>query len=136
VPILGLLWIATADGANALPREQAHAIAAFLLRVDGWSPIVSAIFFAVGSTLFSWLFLRGRLIPIALAWLGVVASLILVAALPLRLAGILGEPIASLIWLPMLVFEVALALVFIIRGVPERPQQYRSDPRGGEPFRA
>src|SRR5260370_23592846 len=37
-----------------------------------------AIFFAVGSTLFAWLLLRGRMIPVALAQLGVLASVLLV----------------------------------------------------------
>jgi hypothetical protein len=71
----------------------------------------------VGSTAFAYLLLRGRMIPVALASLGVVASVLLVIALPLRLAGWLHEPIASLVWLPMLVFEVPLALWLLARGV-------------------
>jgi len=39
------------------------------------------IYFAVGSTLFSWLLLRGRMIPVTLASLGVVASVMLVVLL-------------------------------------------------------
>src|SRR5438128_11355421 len=37
-----------------------------------------AIYFAVGSTVFCWLLLQGRMIPIALARLGVIASALLV----------------------------------------------------------
>jgi hypothetical protein len=48
---------------------------------------VTATFFAVGSTLFSWLLLRGRMIPVPLAWLGVLASVLLVVLLPLEAAG-------------------------------------------------
>jgi len=82
-----------------------------------------AIFFAVGSTLFSWLLLRGRMIPIALAWLGVLASVLLVVILPLQRAGLLGgltswsSSVTWLIWLPALVYEVALALWLLIKGV-------------------
>ncbi|HEX4961666.1 MAG TPA: DUF4386 family protein [Thermoanaerobaculia bacterium] len=82
-----------------------------------------AIFFAVGSVLFSWLLLRGRMIPAALAWLGVLASALLVVILPLQRAGLLGGPtswsssITWLIWLPALVYEVALALWLLIKGV-------------------
>jgi hypothetical protein len=82
-----------------------------------------AIFFAVGSTLFCWLLLRGRMIPVALAWLGVLASVLLVVILPLQLAGLFGGPmtwsasVTWLVWLPMLVFEVALALWLLIKGV-------------------
>jgi hypothetical protein len=83
----------------------------------------SAIFFAVGSTLFCWLLLRGRMIPTALAWLGVVASVLLLVILPLQLAGLMGGSMtwsASttwLLWLPMLVFEVVFALWLLFKGV-------------------
>ncbi len=83
----------------------------------------ATVFFAVGSTLFSWLLLRGRMIPIPLAWLGVIASVLLVVILPLQLTGLFGGPTdwsASatwLVWLPMLVYEVVLALWLLIKGV-------------------
>ena len=83
----------------------------------------SAIFFALGSTLFCWLLLRGRMIPIVLAWLGVVSSVLLAVVLPLQLVGLFGgsmswsASITWIVWLPMLVFEVAFALWLIIKGV-------------------
>ena len=110
---LGLLWLATATGADAPDAEAAHALGAFLLED---SPIISATFFAVGSTLFSWLLLRGRMIPVPLAWLGVAASVLLVIVLPLQLAGF-GPPPFALMWGPMAVFEVVLAVWLIIKGV-------------------
>lgn len=113
---LGLLWLATATDATALDAGASSALGAFFLKM-GKTMGASATFFAVGSTLFSWLFLRGRMIPVALAWLGVIASILLVVLLPLQLAGLLGGPITSLMWLPMLVFEVALALWLIVKGV-------------------
>jgi len=111
-----------------ITREQGPALAMLaltcrVLEAVGASGEESAIFFAVGSTLFCWLLLRGRLIPMALAWLGVVASALLVVILPLQLAGLFGGPmtwsasVTWLVWLPMLVFEVALALWLIIKGV-------------------
>jgi hypothetical protein len=118
---LGLLWLATTAGATAADTGSAPTLGAFLLKMGTWSP--SAIFFALGSTLFSWLRLRGRMVPVALAWLGVVASVLLVVILPLQLAGLSGGPgswsgaITWLMWLPMLVFEVALALWLLIKGV-------------------
>lgn len=111
---LGLLWLATATGANAPDRAAAQALGAFLLER---TPIVSATFFAVGSTLFSWLLLRGRMIPVALAWLGVVASVLLVVGLPLQLAGLLRGPLTQLMWLPMAAFEVPLGLWLLSKGV-------------------
>ncbi len=68
-----------------------------------------------GSTVFSSLLVRGRLVPAPLAWLGVVASVLVVVALPLELAAI---PITELIWLPMLAFELTLGPWLLIKGVP------------------
>jgi hypothetical protein len=113
---LGLLWLATATGPNAPDTGAAHTLGAYLLRGD---MALTATFFAVGSTLFSYLFLRGRMIPMPLAWLGVIASVLLVVALPLQLVGVLRGPITSLMYLPMLAFEVALGLWLIVKGVAE-----------------
>ena len=111
---LGLLWLATATGANAPDPGAAHSLGAYLLRDD---MAVTATFFAVGSTLFSYLFLRGRMIPVALAWLGVLASVLLVVGLPLQIAGVLRGSITQLMYLPMLAFEVPLGLWLLIKGV-------------------
>jgi len=82
-----------------------------------------AIFFAVGSTLFCWLLLRGRMIPVALAWLGFLGSLLLVVILPLQRAGLFAgaaswfSGITWFMWLPMLVFELTLAVWLLVKGV-------------------
>ncbi|MFI5166754.1 MAG: DUF4386 domain-containing protein [Thermoanaerobaculales bacterium] len=113
---LGLLWLATATDATALDSSAAHALGAYLLRM-GETFNASAFFFAVGSTLFSWLLLRGRMIPVALAWLGVLASILTVVCFPLQLVGLLGGPVTSFMWFPVMLFEVALALWLIFKGV-------------------
>ena len=108
-----------------ITREQGPALALLALacRVIEAVHVESAIFFAVGSTIFCWLLLRGRMIPRPLAWLGVVASVLLVVILPLQLAGLFGgtmswsASISWLVWLPMLIFEVGLALWLLIKGV-------------------
>jgi hypothetical protein len=109
---LGLVSLATAAGAP--DTAAAHALGTFLL---GDTVALTATFFAVGSTLFSYLFLRGRMIPTPLAWLGVLASALLVVLLPAQLAGFLKGPVTMYMWMPMLVFEVALALWLLIKGV-------------------
>jgi hypothetical protein len=121
IPTLQLLSVATARTAAAAPdAAAANALGTLLLQVGGWNALISATCFAVGSTLFSYLFLRARSIPVALAWLGVLASVLLVVVLTLQLAGFLRGPVTNLVWIPMAVFEVTLALWLLIKGV--RPQ--------------
>jgi hypothetical protein len=114
---VGLLWLATAAaGPRAPDAATANVLGAFLLMPG--API-GAIFFAAGSTIFCYLLMRGRMIPAPLAWLGVLASVLLVVALPLQLAGFLTGRFTSylVMWMPMLVFEIAVALWLIIKGV-------------------
>ena len=113
---LGLLWLATTTGADVSDAGARNLLAAFLYGQSS-NPITSGTFFAVGSLLFSWLLLRGRMIPVWLAWLGVIASVLLVIGLPLRLAGVLSSSQAGFLWLPMAAFEIPLALWFLFKGV-------------------
>ena len=108
---LSLLWLAnTADPATK------QALGPYLFN-GGGGMAFTAIFFAVGSLLFAWLLRRGRLIPVVLAWIGVVASLLLVIVLPLQLAGYVSGPLTQWVWLPMFFFEVPVAIWFLVKGV-------------------
>jgi hypothetical protein len=105
-------------GENAPDPGATHVLGGYLLRSD---VAVTATFFAVGSALFSYLFVRGRMIPVALAWLGLLASVLLVVLLPLQVAGVLRGSITQLMYLPMLAFEVSLGLWLLIKGVAAEP---------------
>jgi Domain of unknown function (DUF4386) len=86
--------------------------------MPGASVPIGSIFFAVGSTIFSYLLVRGRMVPVSIAWLGVFALGLLVVLLPLRLAGFSTGPLTGYYqWLPALVFQVVLALWLLIKGV-------------------
>ncbi len=115
---LGLLWLAKPGGGTGAPDiPTTNALRTFLLMPVPSVPI-GAIFFAVGSLIFSWLFLRGRMVPVSIAWLGVFASGLLVVALPLQLAGFPTGPLSGYIqWLPALAFQIVLALWLLIKGV-------------------
>lgn len=115
--MLGLLAVAMAAGANTPDAAPPHALVSFVLSARSWNPVICATFFAVGSTLFCYLFLRARSIPVPLAWLGVVASVLLVVSLPLQVAGVLRGSITYFIWIPMAVFEIVLALWLIVKGI-------------------
>jgi hypothetical protein len=80
------------------------------------TPTVSAFSFALGSLAFCVVFLQSRSLPRWLAVLGVLASAVLVLILPLQLVGWAAGPVANVVWLPMLVFEVVLALRLLMKG--------------------
>jgi hypothetical protein len=119
----GRLWLATAAGTDAPAPAAADPLGAFLLKLPSWNTNIGATFFAVGSTLFTYLLLRGRMVPAALAWLGVLASILAVVVLPLQLVDVLRGPITEIIWLPMLAFEVSLGLWLIIKGAAMPPRR-------------
>jgi hypothetical protein len=112
---LGLLWLATAADGNLPDSTTSHALGALFLSSGGLG-LVGALFFAMGSAIFSWLLLRGRMIPAVLAWLGVAASFLWIVGLPLQLVGILHGP-AIWLYIPMAAFEVPFALWLLIKGV-------------------
>jgi hypothetical protein len=118
---LGLVKLATSEAAApGTDTAGTAALGGYLLSVGDGNALVCSILFAVGSTLFCWLFVRARLIPSVLAWLGVFASVLLVVALPAQLGGALVGPATGYVWMPMLLFEVAFALWLMIKGVPAR----------------
>ena len=115
---LSLRWLATDAGPDALQPAFRQALAAYLSQGE---VALTATFFAVGSLLFAWLLLRGRMIPAVLAWIGVIASLLLVVGLPLQLAGWLQGWATRAIWFPMLAFEVPVGVWFLAKGVAGPP---------------
>jgi hypothetical protein len=115
--MLALLWIATGPAAAlAADATAANALGGALLKVQGWTTTVGGTVFAIGSTLYAYLFLRGRSIPAPLAVLGVLASVLLVVALPAQLARLITAPLTALIWIPMAAFEVILGLWLLFKG--------------------
>ena len=115
---MGLLSVATASVAAAAPdAAAAQALGALLLKEGSSSTLIGATCFAIGSTIFAYLFLRARSIPVWLAWIGVLGSALLVVGLPLQLAGFLGGPVSDVMWIPVAVFEVVLGFWLLIKGV-------------------
>ena len=117
VRMIGLLSVAKASVEPAPPdASAARSLGAMLLQEGNASTLVGATCFAIGSTIFAYLFLRARSIPVWLAWVGFLGSALLVLALPLELAGVLRGPATQLIWIPVAVFEVVLGVRFLILG--------------------
>jgi hypothetical protein len=122
--VLGVTLYAITRG-----QDRDLAMLGMVCRVIEAIPGHGEIYFAVGSTIFSWLLLRGRMIPAALAWLGVMASALLVILLPMQIAGWFGgprpwsSPVTWFVWLPLLVFELTLATWLIVKGVAAHVQR-------------
>ena len=118
-----LLPVSLAFGATAAVGVSASTVAAtsdltsLLVSVRDWNTVVSSLFFAVGSTAFTWVMLRGRIIPVGLAWLGVVASALMVVALTLQLAGVVQGRVVAITSLPIVFFELPLGVWLIVKGV-------------------
>jgi hypothetical protein len=109
-----LLMIATEPAPN-IP------LADVLLKTQGFSFLLGSTCFAAGSTLFAFLFLRSRSIPVWLAWLGFLGSLLILIGLPLQILAVLPAPFDSLMWIPIAFFEVIFAIWLFFRE-PQIPQ--------------
>ena len=72
--------------------------------------------FVVGGFLFACLFLRGRLIPRSLAWVGVITIGVQLICVPLNVATIVPETLVNWLWFPILLYEVPLGIWLIARG--------------------
>ena len=116
VSTFGLLWLATPSPLAPEPMA-AQAIGAFLMKFGLWQAQTAATLFAVGSTVFCYLLLRGRMIPTSLASLGVFGSAIVVAGVPLEMVGVLRGTPAQLQWIPIALFEITVSVWFIVKGV-------------------
>lgn len=106
-----LLALATSGDA-----ATAGTVATAIFSVQGLVTLLGATAFAIGSTIYCYLFLRARPIPPWMSWLGLAASLLLVVALPLQIGGLLAGTAAMLAWIPMAVFEVVFGLWLLIKG--------------------
>lgn len=122
-PVLGtvMAFCALALGATlyAITRDVDRdlAIFAMLCRVLEAGSGTGEIYFAVGSTIFCWLLLKGRTIPAWLSLLGLLSSGgLVVQLLAQEVAGTTtnwSSPMTWVIWFPLLVFELSFAAVLL-----------------------
>jgi len=119
---IGLLWLATSEALAGRP-DTTDALGSFLLMPSQYA-MIGAPFFALGTLAFSYLFVRGRIVPVLLAWLGVLASVLLVVGVPLQLGDFLPAAMMMYLWLPMFLFQILLGFWLLIKGAaaPMRTQ--------------
>ena len=111
---LHLVAAATASTAAGPDGVAARALGASLMSGGGGT---AEFCFTAGSLIFASLFLRARSIPVWLAWLGVLASILWLVVLPLEMLEFLHGPVIYALGIPLVVFEVVLALWLLIKGV-------------------
>jgi hypothetical protein len=109
---VGLLSLAT----SASPANEVTA--AVLFRAAGWNFALGSTLFAIASTIFAALFIRGRLIPSWLAWTGLAGSVVMIAIAPLEGFRLIPNAAAWVAWAPLFVFEVTLAVWLVVKLVP------------------
>jgi len=123
VPAISMLaLLSTALQASAATGSEAivlNTLASALLKLQGWTVIVSAPVFGVGSALYYYILARSSSVPPPLAYFGVFSSVLLVIAIPLEPFQIIRGAMAFYIWLPSLLFESIFAPWLIIKGAPE-----------------
>jgi hypothetical protein len=100
--------------------EQLRALVGASQRGAGTGVELAWIFQAVGTLLFFVLFWRSRLIPRAIAGLGVVGSVLLVGAAAAMVAFPVRIPELKLLGLPVFLAEVTMALWLLVRGLRSR----------------
>lgn len=107
--------------AGAFGPEMLHAQARAALNAYGDGYRIGFTFLGLGSALFSLLWLKARYVPRALAWLGLLSSLLLAAC---NLAAIVWPGVARTIGLvymaPMGIFEVGMGLWLLVYGLPSQ----------------
>ncbi|HKQ36956.1 MAG TPA: DUF4386 domain-containing protein [Verrucomicrobiae bacterium] len=121
IAMVALIWIADTATSAASDPAAANGMAGLLIKVQNWSITVGATLFAIGSTIYSCLFLRARTIPRWLAQLGIISSILVGLVIPMDGVGLLKGLPVGLVWFPMLVFEVGLALRLLSKGTTPRP---------------
>lgn len=100
---------------SAADASAMNVLGASMLNRGDWAGNASVIGFVIATAIFSYLFLRARTIPAWLAWFGVLASVLLLVAIPVGLVAAVNVPF--LVWIPMLIFELIFAGWLIIKGV-------------------
>jgi hypothetical protein len=131
--VLGL--ISTMAGFASVKAALSNSVfGAALLDVARWddSTAFAAFVFTIGSTIFFYLFVKSRYIPRVLAWWGLFASVVALAACLTHLLRPAFPAMTVYAWLPMLLAETSTGLWLLIKSVDvENPTFGSGVPRQG-----
>jgi hypothetical protein len=117
-----LRFLADTEYLRAFNTAQLQVLARVFLSIGAAGYQLGFIFLGLGSTVFSYLWLKSRYIPRPLAAWGIFASLVLalgtVAILIFPTLGVIGLSYMA----PMFFYEVGLGLWLLVKGLSESPR--------------
>jgi hypothetical protein len=103
---------------RAFDSSQLQALARLFLGAHEAGYTIGLFFFSCGSACTSYLLLKSRYIPKALAGFGVVSSLLLLGSLFVRIiAPEVADVVGMLVFLPIFVFEIATGIWLVVKGL-------------------
>ena len=116
--LIVLLLLSDADYLTVFDTDQLHALARIFIKAHVHGYTIAMIFFSLGSTIFSYLFLKSKYIPKFLAAWGVFASvLLLIGTFVIIINPNYAEIILPAYFAPIFIFEVLLGLLLLFKGV-------------------
>jgi len=119
--LAAVLLLSGADYLQALGTQQSQVLAGLFVNLQGAGWRIGFVFLGLGSTVFSYLWLKSRYIPRALAAWGVFSSLVLASVTLAIMVFPRLTAVVTLAYLaPMAIYELTLGLWLLARGIRTR----------------
>ena len=113
-----LRLLSGADYLRAFDTQQLQVLAYTFVALHDAGYLIGLVFFGLGSTVFSYLWLKSRYIPRALAALGILSSLVVViVTLAIMVFPTLAAVVVPVYFAPIFVFEVTLGVWLLVKGI-------------------
>lgn len=113
-----LRLLSGADYLRAFDTKQLQALARMFISVEAAGFQIGFVFLGLGSTVFSYLWLRSRYVPRGLAALGIFSSMVLaIGTLTFMVFPALGAVVGMAYMAPMFFFEVGLGFWLLVKGI-------------------
>ena len=124
----GLVPLLLIRESTAIESEQLQSLVSLFLAMEDISIDVALVFMGVGGTIFSYLFLKGRLVPKILSLWGVVAYATMLCVGATRIFyPTLPESVFMSLSAPAILFEIAFGFWLLIKGVNPRAKRSLPD---------
>jgi hypothetical protein len=115
---IALRLLSGADYLRVVDIAQLQALARGFLSVYGIGLSVGFVFLGLGSTVFSYLWLKSRYVPRGLAWLGILGSLLMaIMSLVTMVFPVVWDRVGMAYMMPMGLYEIGLGFWLLIKGI-------------------